>query len=117
MDVFEVGQNSGGGSNVTLPAEEQMSTSTSETVKVAAGGGNAIAPWTAFVPQEVRIKAGESVAWYNPTEVAEPHTISFVLDNTTMAGVVSPLGISNTTEFNILPPGSNNEPILLPGKD
>ena len=38
------------------------------TVKVAAGGGNATAPWTIFVPQEVEISAGESVTWYNPTE-------------------------------------------------
>jgi hypothetical protein len=31
-----------------------------------------------------------------------------------MAGVVSLLGISNMTKFSALPPGSNNEPVLLP---
>src|SRR5688572_19490768 len=31
-----------------------------------------------------------------------------------MAGVVSPIGISNMTKFSALPPGSNNEPVLLP---
>lgn len=109
---------SGMASNTTLTAEEPMSASpSSETVKVAAGGGNGTAPLTTFLPQEVRIKAGESVTWYNPTEVGEPHTITFVLDNTTMTGVVSPLGVSNTTEFIVLPPGSNNEPILIPDEN
>jgi plastocyanin len=89
-----------------------------ETVTVAAGGGNTTAPWTIFVPQEIRIKAGDTVVWDNPTEgAAEPHTITFVLDSNTMADIVSPLGVSNTTEFTVNPPGSNNEPILIPGKN
>jgi plastocyanin len=86
-------------------------------VKVAAGGGNATAPWTIFVPQKVEINAGESVTWYNPTEgAAEPHTVTFVLDNDTMAGVVSPLLVANTTKFTSQPPGSNNEALLIPDK-
>lgn len=89
-----------------------------EIVKVAAGGGNATAPWTVFVPQEARIRVGDTVTWYNPTEgVAEPHTVTFVLDNSTIAGIVSPLAISNKTEFTAMPPGSNNQPVLVPGKD
>src|SRR5215204_1172760 len=92
-------------------AQEQPTT----VAKVAAGGGNATAPWTIFVPQNVEINAGESVTWYNPTEeAAEPHTVTFILDNNTMAGVVSPLLVANTTKFTSLPPGSNNEPVLLP---
>ncbi|MGA6922954.1 MAG: plastocyanin/azurin family copper-binding protein, partial [Nitrososphaeraceae archaeon] len=84
---------------------------------VAAGGGNATAPWTIFVPQKVEISAGESVTWYNPTEAAaEPHTVTFMLDNNTMAGVVSPLLVANTTKFIPLPPGSNNEELLIPDK-
>lgn len=31
-----------------------------------------------------------------------------------MAGVVSPLGVPSTTKFDALPPGSNNEAVLLP---
>jgi plastocyanin len=89
-----------------------------EKVKVAAGGGNATAPWTVFVPQEARIRVGDTITWYNPTEgVAEPHTVTFVLDNSTMAGIVSPLAVSNMTEFKAMPPGSNNEPVLIPGRD
>jgi plastocyanin len=35
-----------------------------------------------FVPQRVEIKAGESITWHNPTEdAAEPHAVTFVLDN------------------------------------
>ena len=47
---------------------------------------------------------------------AEPHTITFMFDNSTFAGVVSPLSVSNTTEFTAIPSGSNNEPILIPGE-
>lgn len=88
---------------------------TPATIKVAAGGGNATAPWTIFVPQRVEVKEGQSVTWHNPTkDVGEPHTVTFVLDNSTMAGVVSPLGVPSTTKFDALPPGSNNEAVLLP---
>jgi plastocyanin len=34
-----------------------------------------------------------------------------------MVGVISPLGVSDTTEFTVLPPGSNNEPILIPDEN
>jgi plastocyanin len=92
--------------------EQEQSTA---AIKVAAGGGNATAPWTIFVPQRVEVNEGQSVTWHNPTEdAAEPHTVTFVLDNNTMAGVVSPLGVPTTTKFTALPPGSNNEPVLLP---
>jgi plastocyanin len=100
-------------------AQEQIQQQhiTADIKVVAAGGGNATAPWTIFVPQNVEIKAGESVTWHNPTKgVAEPHTVTFVLDNNTMAGVVSPLAVSNTTKFMPLPANSNNEPVLLPDK-
>jgi plastocyanin len=85
--------------------------------EVAAGGGNYSAPFTMYIPDKVEVMAGETVNWYNPTEVAEPHTVTFVMDNTTMAGVVSPLTVSNSTTFAALPPNSNNEPILIPGQD
>lgn len=109
--TFEISLNGVYASNAPTTSEKQ-------TVPVAAGGGNATAPWTVFVPQEITIKSGDTVVWSNPTEDAgEPHTVTFVLDNNTMAGVVSPLGVSNTTEFAANPPGSNNEPILIPGED
>jgi plastocyanin len=91
--------------------EQERSTA---AIRVAAGGGM-LQHHGQFVPQRVEIKAGESITWHNPTEdAAEPHTVTFVLDNNTMAGVISPLGVSNMTKFSALPPGSNNEPVLLP---
>jgi plastocyanin len=93
---------------------QQQQPKTVATSAVAAGGGNGSAPLTLFIPQNVEIKVGESVIWYNPTSVAEPHTVTFVLDNNSMTGVISPLSVSNTTKFIPLPPSSNNQPILLP---
>lgn len=69
-----------------------------------------------FFPHNIQVNAGQSVTWTNPTTVGEPHTVTFVMDNSTYSGVVSPLAVSNTTKFTPLPPGSNNAPILLPGK-
>lgn len=109
ITTFEI-LNSGYTSNAT--------TSEKQIVTVGAGGGNTTAPWTIFVPQEIRISPGDTVIWDNPTEgAAEPHTVTFVLDNSTMADIVSPLGVSNTTEFIVNPPGSNNEPLLIPGEN
>ena len=85
------------------------------TIEIAAGGGNHFAPLTTYAPDRVEVKVGQAVNWYNPTEVGEPHTVTFVMDNSTMAGVVSPLFVSNTTTFSSSPPNSNNEPIVLPG--
>jgi hypothetical protein len=33
-----------------------------------------------------------------------------------MTGVVSPLAIPNSTQFTPIPPGSNNQPVMVPGK-
>ena len=58
-----------------------------KVVRIAAGGGNITAPWTVFLPQAVTINVGDSVEWYNPTiGAAEPHTVTFLLDNSTSAG-------------------------------
>ena len=101
-------------SNAVNAIAQQHST---DFLKNCTGGGNATGPLTVFSPKNMEIKAGQSVTWSNPTTVGEPHTVTFVLDNTTFAGVVSPLSISNTTKFMSLPPGSNNAPILLPGEN
>lgn len=87
------------------------SATTSPTIVQA---GEATTPLAVFSPQTVEINAGESVTWTNPTKVAEPHTITFFLDNSTNSGIVAPLAVSNTTKFMTIPPGSNNEPLLLP---
>lgn len=88
-----------------------------KSVEIAAGGGNYTAPFTVYIPDRIEVNVGQPVNWYNPTEVGEPHTVTFVMDNSTMAGVVSPLSVSNATTFSALPPNSNNEPIIIPGQD
>ncbi len=90
---------------------------TDDSLNVISGGGNGNAPLTGFFPKDIQIKVGQSVIWTNPTTVGEPHTVTFVFDNSTRSGVVSPLSVSNTTKFTPLPPGSNNAPILLPDKN
>ncbi len=97
--------------------DHSSSNTTTSAIKVQAGGGNATAPLTVFVPQNIEIKAGLSVTWDNPTTVGEPHTVTFVLDNNTMTNIVSPFAVPNSTEFAAIPPNSNNEPLKVPGKN
>jgi plastocyanin len=85
--------------------------------KIQAGGGNSTAPLTVFVPQNMQISVGESITWDNPSTVGEPHTVTFVLDNTTMTNIVSPFSVPNSTQFTAIPPTSNNEPLRPPGKN
>ena len=87
-----------------------------QMIEVQAGGGNATGPLTQFIPEKVEINAGQSITWVNPTTVGEPHTVTFVLDNKTMTGVVSPTAVPNSTQFTPIPPGSNNQPVMMPGK-
>jgi plastocyanin len=101
----------------TAIASAITKTSTQFTeIKVNVGGGNATAPWDTYLPQNLEIKVGQNVTWLNPSVVAEPHTVTFVLDSNTMTGVVSPFAVANTTKFIPIPPGSNNEPIVIPGE-
>ena len=85
--------------------------------KIQAGVGQANISESLFSPQKVQIKLGDSVTWYNPTPVAEPHTVSFVLDNKTMTNLITPFAIRNITELVPLPPGSNSQPTIVPGKN
>ncbi len=109
-----------GDSNILVFATSQpqvQQQQENKSVEIAAGGGNYTAPFTVYIPDKIEVNIGQTVNWYNPTEVGEPHTVTFVMDNSTMAGVVSPLSISNATTFSALPPNSNNEPIIIPGQD
>ncbi len=107
---------------ITLTASSLSNLQTVNAVEsgktiVHAGGGNSTSPLTAFVPQRVQISVGQSVTWDNPSVVAEPHTVSFVLDNKTATDIVSPFAVPNSTQFMLIPPGSNSEPLKVPGKN
>src|SRR5215208_2557904 len=92
-----------------------------EVKEVQAGIGVGNAAIILFSPQQVQIKAGQSITWYNPTPVPEPHTVTFVLNNNSnksyAADLVAPFTISNTTtstttnSTQIMPliPNSNSE--------
>ena len=90
---------------------------TASSITVHAGGGNSTAPLIAFAPQTIQVKAGESITWDNPSVVGEPHTVTFVLDNKTATGIVSPFTIPGSTQFAAIPPNSNNEPLRPPGQN
>lgn len=68
----------------TLDATTTFSAeSTNTPLKVQAGVGNGTVGVAIqlFSPKQVDVKSGESVTWYNPTPVPEPHTVTFVLDD------------------------------------
>jgi len=87
------------------------------TVKVHAGGGNSTNMLAAFIPQHVQISIGQSVTWDNPSPVAEPHTVTFVLNNKTMTAPDVPFAVRSSTQFMPLPPGANSQPNMIPGKN
>src|SRR5919199_2667963 len=72
-----------------------------EVKEVQAGIGVGNAAIILFSPQQVQIKAGQSVTWYNPTPVPEPHTVTFVLNKNNnnksyAADIIAPFTISTT---------------------
>jgi len=83
--------------------------------KVRTGNGGHVAPLTMFFPKHAEIKVGETVVFYNPTSVQEPHTVTFIMDNSTFADFVAPYVVENGTSFSSPAPNSNSEPILVPG--
>ena len=93
-------------------------TAATSNIQVEAGRGNASAIIDHFFPQTAEIKVGQSITWYNPTQVAEPHTVTFALDTKTMTRPVAPFAINpSSTQFMPIPPDSNNEPVKVPGKN
>ena len=85
--------------------------------KVRAGAGSHIAPLTKFYPYKAEIKVGETVEWYNPTKVPEPHTVTFVLDQNYWADLEAPFVVQGDTETTPLVQGSNTEAITMPGPE
>ncbi len=81
---------------------------------VHAGEGNSSAVIVAFVPQTIEVNAGDSVQWINPTQVAEPHSVTFLEDQKYFADFATPFLIDNSTDFKPLMPESNSEPVFIP---
>ena len=85
--------------------------------KVRAGAGSHVAPLTQFYPYKAEIKVGETVEWYNPTRVPEPHTVTFVLDQDYWPPLEAPFLIPADTEVMPLEQGSNTDAITMPGPE
>jgi len=83
---------------------------------VRAGGGGTVAPLTWFFPRFAEIRVGETVTWVNPTGVGEPHTITFMMDNSTQADFAAPFIMSNAnTTLAPAVPSANAEAVTMPG--
>ena len=82
--------------------------------EVTAGGNGTL--WDSYTPKNVEIKAGESVTWYNPMVVAEPHSVTFLKDKKYFADFVSPFYVANSTEFRSVNPESNAQPTFPPSQ-
>jgi plastocyanin len=90
---------------------------TTSSIKVHAGGGTSTDMLAVFVPQLIQVSVGQSITWDNPSAVAEPHTVTFVLDNKTATGIVSPFAVPNSTQLTAIPPNSNGESLRPPGQN
>jgi plastocyanin len=89
-----------------------------DTRIVAAGGGGPVSVLTWFVPQNISIRAGETVTWVNPTVVGEPHTVSFLKQPDYFAAIESPYLIPSDTEVTPANPNERNtEPLIIPGQN
>jgi plastocyanin len=99
--------------NVSL-AQSSGGSTPSSSVKVQAGGGNSTLPYTIFNPQSVQVKQGQSVMWYNPSKVGEPHTVTFALDNKTKPDLSATFAVRNSSSFMPIPPNSTSEPVIIP---
>lgn len=82
--------------------------------KVKAGGGGARIVVTKYYPTNLEIKVGDSVKWYNPTGVPEPHTVTFVTDNNYMPLLEAPFSITDSSGLEPLPTDLNSEPVIIP---
>jgi plastocyanin len=86
--------------------------SSQTNIRVAAGGNGS--SWDTFSPQRIQINAGDTVTWYNPSPVAEPHTTTFLTNSSYLPSLAAPFDIPNDTQIVSKIPNPNVEPIILP---
>ena len=100
----------------TASSSNNNSTTPSSSISVHPGGGTSTDMLAVFVPPLVQVGVGQSITWDNPSAVAEPHTVTFVLDNKTATDIVSPFAVPNSTQFTSVPAGSNSQPLRPPSQ-
>ena len=83
----------------------------SNSVMVNVGGNGS--SWSSFTPQSVEIKAGDTVTWRNPMAVSEPHTVSFLKDQSFYPPPSVPVPITfNSTDLKA-DPDANIDPLII----
>jgi plastocyanin len=87
------------------------------TVAIGEGSNNTLQYYT-FTPQTVEINAGDSVTWYSPSEISDIHTVTFVGDPSIVSDIILPFAVpSGATDFELLPPFNQGEPLIVPAPD
>ena len=83
----------------------------SESTMVSVGGNGS--SWSSYSPQSVEIKAGDTVTWRNPMAVSEPHTVSFLKNQSyyPQPAMPVPLGLNSTDS--ISDPDANFDPLVI----
>jgi plastocyanin len=79
---------------------------------VHAGQGNATEIVFAFIPQNMVIKAGESITWDNPNIYAEPHSVTFLNEAQYFPEFIVPFNVTESTEFLLSDPNTNADPLI-----
>ena len=75
-------------------------------------GGNG-SSWSSYTPQSVEIKAGDTVIWRNPMAVSEPHTVTFLKDQSFYPPPAVPVPLTfNSTELKA-DPNANIDPLII----
>ena len=83
----------------------------SNSVMVNVGGNGS--SWSSFTPQSVEIKAGDTVTWRNPMAVSEPHTVTFLKDQSFYPPPAVPAPITfNSTDLKA-DPDANIDPLII----
>jgi plastocyanin len=80
---------------------------------VHAGQGNATGIVFAFIPQNMVIKAGESITWDNPNIYAEPHSVTFLNEVKYFPEFIVPFNVTDSTEFRSSDPNTNADPLIV----
>ena len=82
----------------------------SDSVVTMGGNGSS---WDAITPKNTEIKAGDTVTWRNPMVVSEPHTVSFLKNQSYYPppAMPVPLGL-NSTDLKS-DPDANFDPLVI----
>lgn len=88
--------------------------SETDMYKVKAGGGGGRIIVMNYYPQNLEVKVGDTVKFYNPTTVLEPHTVTFVNDNKFVPTLEGAFLVTDPDSVQVLPGEMNSEPLIVP---